>query len=62
METEKVLSLVSLVIAGLITLVFLLDAILGIPFGAASRLFDILIVVGGVFVIWQAFETYREAA
>jgi uncharacterized membrane protein len=62
METEKMLSLVSLVIAGLITLVFLLDAILGIPFGAASRVFDILIVIGGAFVIWQALETYREVA
>jgi uncharacterized membrane protein len=62
METEKILSLVSLVIAGLITLVFLLDVALGIPFGAASRLFDILIIIGGAFVIWQALETYREVA
>lgn len=62
METEKVLSVVSLILASLITLVFLLDLILGIPFGAVSRLFDILIVVGGAFVIWQAVETYREVA
>lgn len=62
METEKVLSMVSLVLASLITLVFLLDAILGIPFGAVSRLFDILIVVAGALVIWQALATYREVA
>lgn len=60
METEKVLSLVSMIIAGLITLIFVVDAAVGFPFGHISRLFDILIAVGGAFVLWQAIETYRE--
>lgn len=62
MDPEKILTIVAMVIAGLITLIFVLDAALGIPFGAASRLFDILIAVGGAFVLWQAIETYRELA
>jgi hypothetical protein len=62
METEKILTIVAMVIAGLITLIFVLDAALGIPFGHVSRLFDILIAVGGAFVLWQAIETYRELA
>jgi hypothetical protein len=62
METEKVLCWVAMVIAGLLTLVFLLDAAIKIPFGGASRLFDILVVVGGALVLWQAISTYRELA
>jgi hypothetical protein len=62
METEKVLTLVSMIIAGLITVIFILDAALGIPFGHASRLFDILIAIGGAFVLCQAIDTYREFA
>lgn len=62
METEKVLCIVSLVIAGLLTLVFLLDLALGIPFGRASIVLDVLFVIGGAFVIWQGIATYREFA
>lgn len=62
METEKVLSLVSMIVAGLITLIFVVDAAIGFPFGHANRVFDILIAIGGAFVIWQAIETYRELA
>jgi hypothetical protein len=60
METEKVLSYVSMIIAGLITVLFVVDAAVGIPFGHASRLFDILIALGGGFVFWQALDTIRE--
>ncbi len=60
METEKVLSLVSMIIAGLITVLFVVDAAVGVPFGHASRLFDILIALGGGLVLWQAIDTYRE--
>lgn len=62
METEKILTVIAMVIAGLITLIFVLDAALGLPFGHVSRLFDILIAVGGAFVLWQAIETFRELA
>lgn len=62
METEKVLCIVSLVIAGLLTLVFLLDLALGIPFGRASVVLDVMFLVAGVFVIWQSLATYKEFA
>lgn len=62
METEKVLCIVSLVIAGLLTLVFLLDLALGIPFGRASVVLDVLFVIAGALVIWQGISSYREFA
>lgn len=62
METEKVLCIVSLVIAGLLTLVFLLDLALGIPFGRTSVVLDVMFLIAGAFVIWQALSTYKEFA
>jgi hypothetical protein len=62
METEKVLCIVSLVIAGLLTLVFLLDLALGIPFGRSSVMLDVMFLVAGAFVIWQGIATYKEFA
>jgi hypothetical protein len=61
MNLEKVLTVVALVVAGLLTLVFALDLALGIPFGRVLIL-DITFVIAGAFVIWQALETYREFA
>lgn len=60
MGTEKILTIASLVIAGLVALVFLLDVIVKIPFGQASLTLDILFILGGAFVIWQGIETLRE--
>jgi hypothetical protein len=60
METDKVLCFSSLIGAGLITFIFLLDATLKVPFGGASRALDILFIIGGALVLWQGFETYRE--
>jgi hypothetical protein len=62
MDTEKVLTLVAMVVAGLLTLVFVLDAALGIPFGRQNLILDILFILGGGFILWQGFETYREFA
>ncbi|RUL88055.1 hypothetical protein [Tautonia sociabilis] len=58
METEKILCFASMIVAGLVALLFLLDLILGI-FGRYLVL-DILFVLGAGFVIWQGIETYRE--
>jgi hypothetical protein len=59
METPKVLCYVAMVVAGLVCLLFLLDAALSI-FGRNSLLLDILFILGGAFVLWQGFETTRE--
>ncbi len=60
MATEKALCMAAMIIAGLLTLVFLLDAAIQIPFGRASLVFDILVIIGGAFIIWQGVETYKE--
>lgn len=58
METEKILCVASMVVAGLIALLFILDLALGF-FGRYIAL-DILFILGAVFVLWQGFETFRE--
>ncbi|MDB5351226.1 MAG: hypothetical protein JWN86_2473 [Planctomycetota bacterium] len=60
MAIEKVLCLSAMVVAGLLALVFLLDAALGFPFGRASLTFDILVLVGAACILWQGLETYKE--
>lgn len=62
MELEKILTFAAMIIAGLVTLIFLLDAALGAPFGRQSIVLDILFILGGAFVLWQGIETYREMA
>ena len=60
MATEKILCMAAMIVAGLLTLLFLLDAALGIPFGRASLIFDILVILVGAFILWQWVETYCE--
>ena len=60
MATEKVLCMAAMIIAGLLALVFLLDAALGVPFARASIAFDILVLIGAAFILWQGLETYKE--
>lgn len=59
METEKILCWVAIVVAGLFTLIFLLDAIIGFPFNRQIPV-DILFILGGAFVLWQGLETLKE--
>lgn len=58
METEKILCFASMIVAGLVALLFALDLALGI-FGRFIVL-DILFILGAAFVIWQGVETYKE--
>jgi len=62
METEKVLCILAMAVAGIMTLLFLVDVISGFPFQRAGGniVFDILFVMGGGFVLWQGIDTYRE--
>jgi hypothetical protein len=59
MEINKVLCYAAIVIAGLVTLIFLLDATLGLM-GRISLVLDILFIIAGAFVLWQGLETARE--
>ncbi len=57
---QKVLTIFGMVVSGLITLVFGLDAALQIPFGRPSWLMDIGMVVAGVLLLVASVLTYRE--
>ncbi len=59
MDLEKILTLISMIIAGLLTVLFLSDLALGIPFDRQIVL-DVLFLLAGGFILWQGFETYRE--
>ena len=60
MELEKLMTYLAVVVAGLMTLVFLLDLALGMPFGRISIPLDVLFLIGGGFILWQGVETIRE--
>jgi threonine/homoserine/homoserine lactone efflux protein len=59
MESEKLLCYISMGIAALVAIVFLMDAIIGL-LGGQSMVLDILFILGAAFVLWQGFETSRE--
>ena len=58
MEIDKVLTYVAMGIAGLVTLIFLLDLLLAVL--GRNILLDIFFVLGGAAVLWQGYETTRE--
>ncbi len=59
MELEKTLCYVAMGVAGLVSLLFLLDLTIGL-FGGQSKVLDIMFILGAAFVLWQGFETTRE--
>ena len=58
METEKVLTYAAMIVAGLVCLIFLLDATLKLL--GQNLVLDILFIIGGIFILWQGYETSRE--
>ena len=58
MELEKLLTYAAMIVAGLVCLIFALD--LGLSVLGRNLVLDILFIVGGLFVLWQGFETSRE--
>ncbi len=58
MDTEKVLTYAAMIVAGLVGLIFLLDATLKVL--GRNIVLDILFILGAAFVIWQGYETTRE--
>jgi len=59
---EKRLCIASMSIAGLLLLLFLLDLIIGIPFGggAAFRLIDIVGVLAGGILLYLSWNALRD--
>ncbi len=58
MELPKILCYAAMIVAGLVCLIFVLDAALGVL--GRNLVLDILFILGGAFVIWQGYETSRE--
>jgi hypothetical protein len=58
METPKLLCYVAMIATGLIALIFLLDAGLGVL--GRNIVLDIMFILAAAFVLWQGFETTRE--
>jgi threonine/homoserine/homoserine lactone efflux protein len=60
----KALSMMGMLIAVLILLIFALDLALGIPFGGtkASGTMDILMVLGGAVLGYLSWAAFREQA
>ena len=58
METNKVLTYAAMIIAGLVALIFALDAALAVL--GRNIALDVLFILGAALVIWQGFETSRE--
>ena len=57
---EKWLCWGSLGVSGILLLLFLLDMILGIPFGGIDIIVNIFGILGCGLVGYLAWETYRE--
>jgi hypothetical protein len=58
METPKILCYAAMIIAGLVALIFVLDATAGVL--GRNIMLDIMFILGAAFVLWQGFETSRE--
>jgi dolichyl-phosphate-mannose--protein O-mannosyl transferase len=58
METEKVLTYAAMIVAGLVCLIFLLDAVFGVV--GRNIVLDVMFILGGACILWQGVETARE--
>ena len=56
----KVLCIISLAVSCLLFLVFLLDMAIGVPFGKASFIMDIGLVVSSAVIAFFSFTTLKE--
>lgn len=59
---EKRLCIASMSIAGLLLLVFLLDLIIGLPFGGGPtfRLIDVVGVIAGAILLYLSWNALRD--
>jgi hypothetical protein len=58
----KALCMVGMGVAILLILLFLLDLIVGIPFGRASMLMDVLMILCALLLGFVSWTTYKEQA
>lgn len=58
----KALCMMGMAVAIILVLLFLLDLIVGFPFGRASMLMDILMLLCGAMLGYISWSTFREQA
>lgn len=56
----KALTIFGLVVAALLTLLFTLDLVAGIPFGGAQMTMNIGGIIAGIILGYVSFSTFRE--
>ena len=59
MESDKILCYSAMGVAGLVTLICLLDVAFSV-LGHASVALDIMLIIAAALILWQGFETARE--
>jgi hypothetical protein len=57
---SRALAIIGMLIAFLILLVFVLDLAIKLPFGGASAVMDICMIVGAVILAYLGWSAYRE--
>lgn len=60
MRLQKTLIGASLGVAGLLAVIFLVDLIIGIPFGRFSIMTDAFVLLASGLIIYQGIETWRD--
>jgi len=56
----KALSMLAMLVAALLILVFALDLAMGMPFKKASTMMDIGVIICGVILAYLSWSTFRE--
>jgi len=56
----KALCVIGMIVAGLLILLFGLDAAVGIPFNSASMMMDVGMIVASAIVAYLSWSTFRE--
>lgn len=60
MSLQKILTLVAMVVAGLLAVIFAADLALGVPFNRSALLLDIGLLIACALILWQGVETFLE--
>ena len=58
----KALAIIALVVSALLFLIFVLDLVLKIPFGGASPVYDVAIVLSSLILAYLSWSTMREVS
>jgi hypothetical protein len=57
---EKWMCYGSMGVAGLLLLLFLLDAVAGFPFGRMSVVVDVFVVLASGLILYLAYDAFRD--